>query len=258
MKYFDSHAHYNDRRFNKDRNNLLMDLPMKGVTGVVNAGACLASSRASVDLAKKYPYIYASGGVHPHEASGMTDETIAEFQKLCAQNFSTNKKIVAIGEIGLDFHYDNSPRDVQRFWFKEQLALAEGLDMPVIIHSREAMQETFDILKSYTLKGVLHCYSGHLPMALEYIKMGFYIGIGGVVTYKNAAKTVEVAANIPLDRLLIETDCPYLPPEPFRGKRNDSTMLSFIVDTIAKARNITPEEVASATFENAKLLFGID
>ena len=251
--YFDSHAHYDDGRFDTDRTSLLAGLPVKGITGVINSGSCLTSSRASIALAQTYSYIYATAGVHPHEVSNMTDGDLETLKNLCR-----DKKVVAIGEIGLDFHYDNSPRDAQRLWFTKQLTLAKSLDKPVVIHSREAAAETMSIIKnSGVCKGVLHCYSGHLPMALEYIEMGYYIGLGGVVTYKNAAKTQEVAAKIPLDRLLIETDAPYLSPVPFRGKRNDSAKLSFVAETIARLRGISPEEVAAATTGNAMGLFGI-
>jgi len=251
--YFDSHAHYDDRRFDADRAGLLADLPKQGITGVINAGACLASSRASVVLAEEYPYIYAAVGIHPHDVSDMTDADLDAIERLCA-----HKKTVAIGEIGLDFHYDNSPRDAQRFWFAKQLALAKSLDMPVVIHSREAAAETMAIIKeSGVRKGVLHCYSGHLPMALEYVEIGLYISLGGVVTYKNANKTREVAAGIPLNRLLIETDAPYLSPVPFRGKRNDSAKLSFVAEAIAQARGITKARIADATADNARMLFGI-
>ena len=279
--YFDSHAHYDDRRFKRDRDKLLADLPGLGVTGIINSGACITSSKASVALANEYPYIYATVGVHPHEVSKMKDEDLETLtgwalqksavadenvepltgctsQKSAVAKSVVAKSVVAIGEIGLDFHYDNSPRDTQRIWFAKQLALAKSLDMPVVIHSREAAAETMSIIKdSAVVKGVLHCYSGHLPMALEYIDMGFYISLGGPVTYKNAQKTQDVAANIPLNRLLIETDAPYLPPVPFRGKRNDSSMLPLIAEAIAELRGITQDEVALTTAENARKLFGI-
>ena len=249
--YFDSHAHYDDSQFDPDRTNLLSSLPQQGISGVINAGSCLISSQASITLAEAYPYIHAASGVHPHNVSNMTDSDLDTLLSLCK-----HKKNVALGEIGLDFYYDHAPRDIQRLWFTNQLALAKSLNMPVIIHSREAAAETMAIIKgSGVCKGVLHCYSGHLPMALEYIEMGYYIGIGGVVTYKNAAKTQEVAAGIPLERLLIETDAPYLSPVPFRGKRNDSAKLSFIVEAIANVRGTTPETVAIAAAENAHRLF---
>jgi len=251
--YFDSHAHYDDARFNSDRKKLLATLPQQGIAGVINAGSCITSSQASSALAETYAYVYAAVGVHPHNVADMTDTDLDTLQSLC-----NHKKTVALGEIGLDFHYDNSPRDIQRLWFAKQLTLSKSLDMPVVIHSREAAAETMAIIKdSGVSKGVLHCYSGHLPMALEYIEMGYYISIGGVVTYKNANKTREVAAGIPLDRLLLETDAPYLSPVPFRGKRNDSTTLPYVVEAIAQARGIAPEAVAKATAENAHICFSI-
>ena len=252
--YFDSHAHYDSRQFKADQKILLeKTLHEKGVSGVINVGADVASSRKSVQLAETYPFVYATVGVHPHYIKDMTDRDLAEMRKLCA-----HKKTVAVGEIGLDFYRDLSPRDMQRSWFVKQLELAEELQMPVIIHSRDAAQETFDIVKaSGVRRGVIHCYSGGLPMALDYINMGFHIGIGGVVTFSNSKKTKEVAAGIPLERLLIETDAPYLAPEPFRGKRNDSTLLEHVVNEIAALRGISVEEVSRATEENTRGLFGI-
>ena len=251
--YFDTHAHYEDSRFEADRTELLGGFPSQGIVGVINSGSCMGTSRASVSLAERYSYIYATVGVHPHNVSDMTEDDLDGLRGLCAHN-----KVLAIGEIGLDFHYDNSPRDTQRSWFAKQLNLASSLDMPVVVHSREAAAETMAIIKNSAVRlGVLHCYSGHLPMALEYLEMGFYISIGGVVTYKNANKTREVAAKIPLQRLLIETDSPYLTPVPHRGKRNDSSKLKFITEAIAETRNISPESVALATTENAMRLFNV-
>lgn len=248
--YFDFHAHYDDSKFDPDRSNLLKQLPTQEVRGIINSGSCINSSYESVKIAESYPYVYASVGVHPHEVHKMKDADLSILEEL-----ASHKKVVAIGEIGLDYHYDYSPRDVQQKWFTNQLALAKKLNMPVVIHSREASQDTLNIIKDSGIKsGALHCYSGHLPMALEYIRMGFYISLGGVVTYKNAQKTKEVAAGIPLNRLLIETDAPYLSPVPFRGKRNDSSRLSFIAEEIANIRNITKEEVASAALKNAENL----
>ena len=180
--YFDSHAHYDDKRFDEDREALLQELPLSGVEYVINSASDMESSLTSIELSEKYDYIYAAIGVHPHEVKNMKDSDIEVLRKL-----STQKKVVAIGEIGLDFYYDLSERDVQRFWFKKQLELSKELDLPVIIHSREASQETFDIIKgSGVNKGVIHCYSGSAQMALDYVKMGFYIGIGGVITFSNA------------------------------------------------------------------------
>ena len=251
--YFDSHAHYDGSQFDTDRLSLLEILPQHGVEGVINSGVCVSSSQASVKLAEKQSYFYSTVGVHPNNTLGMEESDLEALRPLCK-----HAKTVAVGEIGLDFYYNNSERDIQRTWFAKQLTLAKSLDMPVVIHSREAAMETMSIIKdSNVTKGVLHCYSGYLPMALEYIDMGYYISISGVVTYKNADKTREVAAGVPLNRLLIETDAPYLAPVPFRGKRNDSTKLSFLAEAIAQVRGISSEEVANATTENARRLFGI-
>jgi len=251
--YFDSHAHYDNPQYDEDREVLLSSLPNHGITGVINVGYDVASSKKAIALAETYPHIYAAVGVHPHDVKDMTEDNLLALKAL-----SKHPKVVAIGEIGLDFHYDHSPRDLQRYWFAKQLELAKSLDMPVSIHSREASKEVFDIItESGVTKGVLHCYSGHLPMALDYVNLGFYISLSGTVTYKNAAKTKEVAAGVPLNRLLIETDCPYLSPVPFRGKRNDSTKLPHIVEAIAEAKGLSQAEIAKATDENTRNLFGI-
>jgi len=251
--YFDSHAHYDNPQYDEDREILLSGLPASGVAGVINVGFDVVSSKKAIALAETYPHIYAAVGVHPHDVKDMTEDDLLELKFL-----SEHPKVVAIGEIGLDFHYDHSPRDLQRYWFAKQLELAKSLDIPVAIHSREASKEVFDtIVESGVTKGVLHCYSGHLPMALDYVKMGFYISLSGTVTYKNANKTREVAEGVPLNRLLIETDCPYLSPVPFRGKRNDSTKLPHIVDAIAEAKGLSHKEIAKATYENTRNLFGI-
>ena len=223
MNYFDSHAHYDDKRFKQDREELLRELlPSCGVSNVINIGCDVKSSEMSIRLAEKYDYIYAAVGVHPHELYDMSSQTIAKLKKL-----SEHKKVVAIGEIGLDYYYDTHPKELQRFWFRQQLRLAEETNLPVVIHSRDASQETFDIIKASSVRrGSIHCYSGSAQMALDYVKMGFSIGVGGVVTFSNAKKLVETVAAIPMESILIETDCPYLAPNPNRGKRNDSTNLT--------------------------------
>ena len=249
--YFDSHAHYDDKRFDEDREALLQELPLSGVEYVINSASDMESSLTSIELSEKYDYIYAAVGVHPHEVKNMKESDIEGLRKL-----STHKKVVAIGEIGLDFYYDLSERDVQRFWFKKQLELSKELDLPVIIHSREASQETFDIIKqSGVNKGVIHCYSGSAQMALDYVNMGFYIGIGGVITFSNAKKLIEVAEKVPLDKILIETDCPYLSPVPNRGKRNDSRNLLYVVEKLAEVKKMEPSTVSNVTKDNAKMLF---
>ena len=254
MEIFESHAHYDDRQFREDRQALLQSLPSCGIRYAVNVGCDIKTSENSIRLAEQYDYIYASVGVHPHELYDMSNQTIETLRRL-----SAHPKVVAIGEIGLDYHYDTHPREVQRFWFLQQLRLTENVNKPVIIHSREAAQDTFDLIsRSGVRRGVIHCYSGNLPMALDYIKMGFYIGIGGVVTYQNAKKLVEVAANIPLERILVETDCPYLAPTPNRGKRNDSRNLPYVIEKIAELQGTTPEIVAQTTLENAKKMYFSD
>lgn len=255
MMIIDSHAHLDDSRFDYDRDMIIKNLKNNGIELVINIGADLKTSIASVSLADKYDNIYAAVGVHPHSAKEMDNSTIE-----ILKSFAKRDKVVAIGEIGLDFHYDNSPRDIQRKWFKEQLKLAKEVDLPVIIHTREAAQETFDILKEAqdgSLRGVLHCYSGSVEMALEYIKLGFYISIAGPVTFNNAKVTKEVAKAVPLDKLLIETDCPYLTPMPYRGKRNEPMFTKYVAETIAEIRGITFDELAKATNNNTKGLFKI-
>ncbi|MBQ1275480.1 MAG: TatD family hydrolase [Cellulosilyticum sp.] len=251
--YFDSHAHYDDERFDEDRERLIESLQEKGVDFIVNAAADMKSCHTSLALAEKYDFIYSSVGVHPHDVKDLTPADIEEMRKL-----ATHHKVVAIGEIGLDYYYDNSPREDQRKWFKEQLLLAKELDLPVIIHSREASQETFDIImESGVKKGVIHCFSGSYELAKEYVKRGFYLGVGGSLTFKNAKKTVEVVEGIDLSHILIETDCPYLTPVPHRGERNDSSYLKFVVGKIAEIKGLTEDEVASITSQNAKKLFQI-
>lgn len=249
--YFESHAHYDDGRFKNDREEILNLLPSCGIDYVINVGCDMKSSRESIKMAEKYDYIYAAVGVHPHDAENMKESDLDELRQM-----SNHKKVVAIGEIGLDFYYDNSPRDIQRYWFKRQLELVKELNKPVIIHSRDASKETFDIIKeSGVKKGVIHCYSGSAQMALDYVNMGFYIGVGCVVTFSNAKKLVEVVEAIQLEQILIETDSPYLSPIPNRGKRNDSRNLQFVVEKIAKIKNVSPEKVANITKLNASKLF---
>ena len=249
--YFESHAHYDDERFDDDRDELLASFPAEGIETVVNSSSDIASSRASIALAEKYPFFYASVGVHPHEVSKMREEDIDTLREL-----SKHPKVVAIGEIGLDFYYDLSPRDDQRYWFKRQLALAEELDMPVIIHSRDASQECFDIISASNVrKGVIHCYSGSAPMAQDYADMGFYIGIGGSLTFKNNKKTVEVVEKLPLEKILIETDSPYLAPVPYRGRRNDSRLLKYVVEKISEIKNVPVIDICNITKNNAIELF---
>lgn len=250
---FDSHAHYDSEAFNDDRKELLNALQGQGVCGIINCGSDMASSLASLELADEFDYIYAACGVHPHEAEGCKQGYLPVLKKLCME-----EKCVAVGEIGLDYHYDFSPRDVQKKVFEQQLVLAKELDLPVIIHDREAHEDTFELLKRYKPKGVVHCFSGSAEMAKEVVKLGMYIGLGGAVTFKNARKPLEVAAVIPSDRLLIETDCPYMTPVPHRGKRCDSSYIPFTAEVLASARNTTAEEILDLTRKNANTLFGLE
>ena len=251
----DSHAHLDDNRFDADRDRLIKSLKEFGIDLIINPGSDLQTSIKAVSLAEQYENIYAAVGVHPHSAKEMDDSTVE-----ILKSFTGRDKVVAIGEIGLDYHYDNSPRDVQRKRFIEQLHLAKEVNLPVIIHSRDAAGDTFDILKDAqdgSLEGVLHCYSGSVEMAREYIKLGFYISLAGPVTFKNSRVLKEVAKDVPLDKLLIETDSPYLTPEPYRGKRNEPIYVRYVAGTIAEVRGLAFEEVAKATSENAKRLFRI-
>ena len=251
----DSHAHLDDERFNKDRDKLIKSLGENGISTVINIGADLPSSIKSVKLSEEYDNIYAAVGVHPHSASDMDEGTIEVLKA-----FSSREKVVAIGEIGLDYYYDNSPRDVQRTWFKRQMKLAKEVNLPIVVHSREANQETFDMIKAESdgnLRGVIHCYSGSVELALEYIKLGYYISFAGPVTFKNAKTPKEVAKAVPIDRLLVETDSPYLTPEPHRGKRNEPLYVRHVAAMIAELRGMTIEELARATSENTKRLFNL-
>ena len=250
---FDSHAHYDSEAFNDDRKELLDALPAQGVCGIINCASDIASSITSLELADEYPFIYAACGVHPHEAEDCKPGYLPVLKKLCSE-----EKCVAVGEIGLDYHYDFSPRDIQKKVFEQQLVLAKELDLPVIIHDREAHEDTMELLKRYKPGGVVHCFSGSVEMAKEVVKLGMYIGLGGAVTFKNARKPLEVAAWVPDEYLLIETDCPYMTPVPFRGKRCDSSYIPYTAEVIASVRNTTPQSVLDLTRKNADLLFGLN
>ena len=249
---FDSHAHYNDEQFDIDRDSLLASLPEAGIVGIINCGTDVKSSLASLEMAEKYPFFYAACGYHPESALEFTDDNLFEIEKMLS-----HKKCVAVGEIGLEYHYDFVPKDVQKYVFEKHLELAVKHDMPVIVHDREAHQDTMDLLEKYKPKGVLHCYSGSAEMAKEVLKMGMYIGLGGAVTFKNAVKPVDVAEMIPLDRLLLETDCPYMSPVPMRGKRNNSAYIEYVAEKIAGIRGISSQELLDKTADNTRILFNI-
>lgn len=250
---FDSHAHYDDERFEEDRHELLSNLFANGVRGIVNAASSMESCRTSLALAQRYPQVYCAVGVHPDAAYCFTEDDLTTLSQLAKQ-----PKVVAIGEIGLDYYYDDaSQREVQRAVFERQLQLAAELNLPVIIHDRDAHQDTMELLHKYRPRGVLHCYSGSAEMAKEVLKLGMYLGFTGVVTFKNAKKAIEAVQTIPLDRLLIETDCPYMAPEPNRGKRCDSGMLVHTGSKIAEIKGIEPQRLFDITCQNVCELFHI-
>ncbi len=253
---FDSHAHLDSSKFDGDRDVIIKRAKESGVSYIMNPGADYESSINAVKLAEKYDFIYAAVGIHPHDAKSMDDMMLSLIKAMARK-----PKVKAIGEIGLDYHYDFSPRDVQQHWFRKQLQLAKELKMPVIIHDRDANQDVLDILKeenSFETGVLMHCYSGSAELARQYIKLGAYLSIAGPVTFKNARKTVEVVEAIDLDRLLIETDAPYLTPHPYRGKRNESTYVKYVCEKIAEIKGLTYEEVALQTAANAKKYFNID
>lgn len=250
---FDSHAHYDDEKFAIDRYELLEKLFQNGVSGIVNCGSDLKTSIISLNLANKFEHIYAAAGFHPHEAQHANEGALLMVKDLLA-----DKKCVALGEIGLDYHYDFSPREIQLSIFEQQLKIAKELDMPVIIHDREAHEDMLKILKKYKPRGVVHCFSGSAEMAKEVLELGLYIGLGGAVTFKNAKKPVAVAEIVPDDQLLIETDCPYMAPVPHRGERNDSSLIAEIAKVLAQIRKSSAQEILNLTHQNAKRLFSIN
>ncbi len=254
-KFIDSHAHLDDERFDEDREELINSLQENGIEAVLNPGADLKTSRAAVALADKYPFIYAAVGCHPHDSKFMDDDTMNIFREL-----AKDKKVLGIGEIGLDYYYDNSDRETQKIWFREQIRLAKELDLPYIVHDRDAHEDIIRIMKEEYhsgTRGILHCYSGSVEMAREFMKLGFYISLGGPVTFKKAKTPKMVAKEVPMERLLIETDCPYLAPEPFRGKRNEPKLVKHVAEEIAEIREVTASEIAEKTKENFKRLFNL-
>ena len=252
---FDTHAHYDDDAFDEDRDALLAGMQEAGVESIVNIGASMASSKRSLELAKKYPFIYAAVGVHPDEVGELSEEKLQQLKE-----WSMHEKVKAIGEIGLDYYWDKEGHDLQKHWFMRQMELAHERKLPMIVHSREAAKDTLDMVaaaKPLNLSGIIHCYSYSVEQAREYLNMGYYLGIGGVLTFKNAKKLKEVAEYAPLSQIVLETDCPYLAPVPFRGKRNDSSKLRYVAEELAAIKQMSVEEVIRITNENGKKLYGI-
>lgn len=252
---FETHAHYDDAKFDEDREELLEKVHNSGVHPIINVGASINSTKQTLELAKTHDYIYAAVGVHPSDIADLNEETFAWLKEQ-----TKYEKTIAIGEIGLDYYWDKEAevQEKQRYWFKRQLDLARETNLPIIIHSRDAAEDTMKVMKeakAHELKGVVHCYSYSKEIAQEFIKMGYYIGVGGVVTFKNARKLVETVEAIPLDRILLETDCPYMAPEPNRGKRNDSSNIQYVIKKIAEIKGISEEEVEKITEQNAYTLF---
>ena len=253
MMIFDTHAHYDDEQFDEDRDELLASMQACGVEAVTNIGASLATSQNTIELTKKYPFVYGAIGVHPNEVEDLNEDGIAWLKENSAL-----PKIVAIGEIGLDYYWDEPGREIQKKWFLRQLELAREVKLPVVIHSRDAAKDTLDIMKSFhaeNLGGVIHCFSYTKEMAREYLNMGFFLGIGGVVTFKNAKKLKEVVEYMPMEQMVLETDCPYLSPVPNRGKRNSSLNLPYVVEEVARLKGISVDEVIEITNRNAKTMY---
>uniref|UniRef100_UPI003FEF0599 TatD family hydrolase n=1 Tax=Roseburia sp. TaxID=2049040 RepID=UPI003FEF0599 len=252
---FETHAHYDDERFAEDRDTLLASLPERGIGRIINVGSTLVSTKETLAIAQNYPYVYAAVGVHPSEIGDLNEETFAWLKEQTRQ-----EKTVAVGEIGLDYYWDKEPevQKAQRYWFKRQMELAREETLPVIIHSRDAAEDTMRLMQEIhaeEIPGVIHCYSYSKEMALEFVKMGYRIGVGGVVTFKNARKLKETVEAVPMEAILLETDCPYMAPEPHRGTRNDSSNIPYVVNTIAQIKGISTDEVEQITWENAMRLF---
>lgn len=252
---FDTHAHYDDEAFEEDRERILQELPHAGIGKVVNVGASLSSCKTSLELAQTYDYIYCALGVHPNETAELNEKNFQWLMDQCK-----HEKCVAVGEIGLDYYWDEPEREIQKEWFVRQLQLAKQISKPVVIHSRDAAKDTVDIMtaeRAGEIGGVVHCFAYTKETAKTFLDMGFYIGIGGVLTFKNAKKLKEAVEYIPLDRIVLETDCPYLAPEPNRGKRNSSLNLPYVVEALANCKGMSEEEVRQAVWENAHKLYGL-
>ncbi|MCI9135379.1 MAG: TatD family hydrolase [Lachnospiraceae bacterium] len=252
---FESHAHYDDKAFDKDRDLLLERMQEQGVGTIINVSASMRGVRDTLALTERYPFIYGAVGIHPDEVGELNEENFSWLQEQCGR-----EKVVAVGEIGLDYYWDKESHEQQKYWFIRQLSLAREQKLPVIIHSREAAQDTMDLMKEHGtgLEGVIHCFSYSPEMAREYVKMGYYIGVGGVVTFKNAKKLKETVQQIPLERILLETDSPYLAPVPYRGKRNCSFYLSYVAKEIGALKGISPEEVICVTERNAQKMYRLE
>lgn len=250
---FETHAHYDDPAFDRDRDRLLTLLKNEGIAPIVNIGASIETTKSTVELAHRYDHVYAAIGVHPSDCGDLTENDIEWLKDL-----SSDEKVVAIGEIGLDYHYDEPDREIQKKWFTRQLELAGDISLPIVVHSRDAAQDTFEIIKDFRgLRGVIHCFSYSAELAREYVKMGYYIGVGGVVTFKNGRKLHEVVKEIPLESIVVETDAPYLSPEPYRGRRNSSAFIPYIIERIADLKNASYETVERALYDNAVDLYKV-
>lgn len=252
---FETHAHYDDEAFDSDREHLLSSMQEHGIGCIVNVGANLKSTAASIRLAEQYPFVYAAAGVHPSDTAELNEENFAELRVQCL-----HKKVVAVGEIGLDYYWGEPSHELQKLWFARQLELAREIRKPVIIHSRDAAKDTYDMMVSRhadEIGGVVHCFSYSAEMAQAYVKMGFYIGVGGVVTFKNGKKLKEVVETVPIGRILLETDSPYLSPEPNRGRRNSSLNIPYIAQKIAEVKGMTCDEVVAVTEQNARQLYQV-
>ena len=252
---FDTHAHYDDEKFDDDRYEVITRAYENGVGYILNAASDMASAHESIKLSREFEYVYAAVGVHPHNVKEMNNDVLKALGDL-----ASDSKVVAIGEIGLDYYYDFAPRELQRYWFEQQVDLAGSLGLPVIVHDRDSHEDVMKIIRNRAqgkVDGVFHNYTGSVEMARELLNYNFYLAFGGAVTFKNARKAVDTVKFMPLDRLLIETDCPYLTPEPHRGKRNESTYVQFVAGKIAEIRGLDLEDIAQITTENAKRLFGI-
>lgn len=257
MNLFDSHSHYNDSKFDIDREEIIKETLSSGVSNFIVAGYGVESSKKAIEIANEYEGLYAIVGISPNDLENINTEEDIKGSISKIEELASNSKVVAIGEIGLDYYWTKENKDKQIYFFEKQLDLAEKYDLPVIVHARDSVQDVFDILKKHKVRGTMHCYSGSLEMAKEFVKIGFYIGIDGPITFKNNKKGIEVVKEIPIDRLLLETDSPYLSPEPNRGKQNSPLNLIFIAEKISEIKGITVEEVVNITTKNAKELFNL-